>query len=106
MILLEIQMSDPLGSASFDVDVIVVGAGPIGLVAACALGHHGVKTRVFEERIQPNPHSRANDVWARGLELLHGIGVRDAMAAQSYRIERQTAFLDGAPLGFTRLGGL
>ena len=75
-------MSDPLGSSSYDVDVIVVGAGPIGLTTACALGHHGVKTRVFEERTQPKPHSRANNVWARGLELLHGIGVRDAMAAQ------------------------
>ena len=41
-------MSDPLGSASFNVDVIVVGAGPIGLTAACALGHHGVKTRVLK----------------------------------------------------------
>ena len=40
-------MSDPLGSASFDVDVIVFGAGPIGLTVACALGHLGVKTRVF-----------------------------------------------------------
>ena len=59
-------MSDPLGSASFDVDVIVVGAGPIGLIAACALGHHSVKTRVFEERIQPKPHSRANDTSGRG----------------------------------------
>ncbi len=91
-------MSDPLGSASYDVDVIVVGAGPIGLTTACALGHHGVKTRVFEERTQAKPHSRANNVWARGQELLHGIGVRDALAAQSYRIEKQTAFLDGAPL--------
>ena len=91
-------MSDPLGTASYDVDIIVVGAGPIGLTAACALGYHGVKTRVFEERTKPKPHSRANNIWARGQELLHGIGVRDALAAQSYRIEKQTAFLNGVPL--------
>ena len=53
---------------------------------------------MFEERTQPKPHSRANNVWTRGQELLHGIGVRDALAAQSYRIEKQTAFLDGKPL--------
>ena len=40
-------MSDPLGNVSFDVDVIVIGAGPIGLTVACALGHLGVRTRVF-----------------------------------------------------------
>ena len=91
-------MPDSPSGAGYDVDVIVVGAGPIGLTAACALGHHGVRTRVFEERAKPKPYSRANNVWARGQELLHGIGVRDALAAQSYRIEMQTAFLDGAPL--------
>ena len=92
------QMPDSPSGAHYDVDVVVVGAGPVGLTAACALGHHGVKTRVFEERTAPKPHSRANNVWARGQELLYGIGVRDALAAQSYRIEKQTAFLDGAPL--------
>ena len=91
-------MYNAKGGADFDVDVIVIGAGPIGLTAACAPGHHGVKTRAFEERTEPKPHSRANNVWARGQELLHSIGVRDALAAQSYRIEKQTAFLDGVPL--------
>ena len=91
-------MPDSPSDAGYDVDVIVVGAGPIGLTAACALGHHGVRTRVFEQRTKPKPHSRANNIWARGQELLHGIGVCDALAAQSYRIEKQTAFLDGKPL--------
>ena len=91
-------MSLSMSVADFDTDVIVVGAGPIGLTTACALGHHGVRTRVFEERTKPKPHSRANNVWARGQELLHGIGVRDALAEHSYQIEKQTAFLDGKPL--------
>ena len=86
-------MSDPLGSASYDVDVIIVGAGAIGLTAACALGHHSVKTRVFEERTEPKPHSRANNVWARGQELLHGIGVRDALRQGPGGIDQG----DGAP---------
>ena len=82
----------------YDTDVIVIGAGPIGLTAACALGHHGVRARVFEERTKPKPNSRANNVWARVQELLHGIGVRDALAGSSYEVEKQTAFLDGKPL--------
>ncbi len=91
-------MSDPTNNISYDTDVIVIGAGPIGLTTACALGHHGVRTRVFEERSKPKPNSRANNVWARVQELLHGLGVRDALAKQAYEVEKQTAFLDGAPL--------
>ena len=85
-------------SGCYDTDVIVVGAGPIGLTTACALGHHGVRTRVFEERTQPKPNSRANNIWARGQELLHSIGVRDSLAKQSYEVEKQTALLNGVPL--------
>lgn len=91
-------MSSPRSGDDYDVDVIVVGAGPIGLTAACALGHHGVRARVFEERTKPKPYSRANNVWARVQELLQGIGVRDALAENSYLIQKQTAFLNGAPL--------
>ena len=81
--------------STFDTDVIVIGAGPIGLTAACALGHHGVRTRVFEERAKPKPNSRANNVWARVQELLHRIGVRDALAEFSDEIGKQTALLAG-----------
>ena len=91
-------MSEHGDKTTFDTDVIVIGAGPIGLTAACALGHHGVKTRVFEERTKPKPNSRANNVWARVQELLHAIGVRDALAEYSYEVEKQTALLDGKPL--------
>ena len=91
-------MPNPANSAAYDVDVIVVGAGPIGLTTACALGHHGVQARIFEERTGPKPHSRANNVWARVQELLDSIGVRDALAENSYLIEKQTAFLNGEPL--------
>ena len=91
-------MPHPANGANYDVDVIVVGAGPIGLTTACALGHHGVQARVFEERTKSKPHSRANNVWARVQELLQSIGVRDALAENSYLIEKQTAFLNGEPL--------
>lgn len=91
-------MSEHGDMTTYDVDVIVVGAGPIGLTTACALGHHGVQFRLFEERLEPKPYSRANNVWARPQELLDGIGVRAALAEQSYLIEKQTVLLDGRPL--------
>ncbi len=93
-------MPEPGNNAYYDVDVdvIVVGAGPIGLTTACALGHHGVQFRLFEEKPKPKPYSRANNVWARPQELLDSIGVRAALAEKSYLIEKQTVLLDGRPL--------
>ena len=61
-------------------DVLIIGAGPIGLTTANALRHHGVNCRVLEEKPEPSKYSKANNVWARTQELLHGIGLRDALA--------------------------
>lgn len=91
-------MTDQKNLETFDVDVIIVGAGPIGLTTACALAHHGVRFRLFEERPEAKEFSRANNVWARPQELLDSIGVRTALAAKSYLIEKQTVLLNGHPL--------
>ena len=82
----------------FDVDVLVVGAGPIGLTTAAALGHHGVSCRVVEQRDETKPYSRANNVWARAQELLDGVGVRDALAANSYLVTEVRTVLGGRPI--------
>ena len=83
---------------TWDADVIVVGGGPIGLTTACALAHHGVNVRLLEQRRELLPHSRANNLWARPQELLHAIGLRDALAAQAYRIREVDTLLLGEPV--------
>ncbi len=83
-------MSEHGTHAHYDVDIVIVGAGPIGLMTACALGHHGIQFRLFEEKPKPKPYSRANNVWARPQELLESIGVRAALAEKSYLIKEQT----------------
>ena len=83
--------------STFDADVIIVGAGPIGLTTACALRHHGVDCMVLEERTEPRPYSRANNVWARPQELLESVGIRAALADKSYRITQVNTLLNGQP---------
>ncbi|MFC0388134.1 FAD-dependent monooxygenase [Muricoccus vinaceus] len=81
----------------FDTDVLVVGAGPVGLTTACALRHHGVDCRILEERTGVKHNSRANNLWARPQELLASIGIRDALAAKSYGIRQVATMLNGQP---------
>lgn len=83
---------------SYDTDVVVVGAGPVGLTLACALAHHGVRFRLLEQRTEPSQYSKANNLWSRPQELLDGIGVRDAVAGSAYAVHDVNVLLDGLPL--------
>ncbi|WP_050515080.1 monooxygenase [Streptomyces rimosus] len=58
-----------------DVDVIVVGAGPTGLMLACELALAGVRTRVLERRAEPQRDSRALSLHPRSVELMDQRGL-------------------------------
>src|ERR1700751_5348253 len=52
------------------VDVVVVGAGPTGLMLSCELAMRGVRVRILEERDALPNITRAFGLHARPLELL------------------------------------
>jgi 2-polyprenyl-6-methoxyphenol hydroxylase-like FAD-dependent oxidoreductase len=58
-------------------DVLVVGAGPTGLVAACELARRGVAVRVIDKLAAPTTESRAIVVHARSLEMFDQMGIAD-----------------------------
>ncbi|MEU2720946.1 monooxygenase [Streptomyces smyrnaeus] len=60
-----------------DTDVIVVGAGPTGLMLACELALAGVRTRVLERRTEPQRDSRALSLHPRSVELMDQRGLLD-----------------------------
>ncbi|WP_432095959.1 monooxygenase [Streptomyces sp. bgisy100] len=60
-----------------DIDVIVTGAGPTGLMLACELALAGVRTRVLERRAEPHRNSRALTLHARSVELMDQRGLLD-----------------------------
>jgi 2-polyprenyl-6-methoxyphenol hydroxylase-like FAD-dependent oxidoreductase len=74
--------------------VLIIGAGPTGLMLAIELARHGVTPRVIEKRREPAPTSRALAVFARTLELFDRAGVIDAALAAGRRL-RGGALHDG-----------
>src|SRR5208282_6174533 len=52
-----------------DTDVLIVGAGPTGLVLALWLTHMGVRVRIVDKTAEPGTTSRALAVQARTLEF-------------------------------------
>jgi 2-polyprenyl-6-methoxyphenol hydroxylase-like FAD-dependent oxidoreductase len=58
-----------------DADVIVVGAGPTGLMLAGELALAGVRVRVVERRDTPQRHSRALTLHPRSVEVLDQRGL-------------------------------
>ncbi len=54
-----------------DVDVLVVGAGPTGLMLAGELGGAGVRTMVLERRPEPSGVAKAGGLAGQILQLLH-----------------------------------
>ncbi|MET0403652.1 MAG: FAD-dependent monooxygenase [Cystobacter sp.] len=63
-------------------EVLVVGAGPTGLMAATLLKRRGVEVRIIDERAEASRESRAFAIQARSLELFLGIGLADALLAR------------------------
>lgn len=56
-------------------DVLVVGAGPTGLYAACLLGEAGLKTVVLERAEKLRPHGGATNLHAETLTNLQRAGL-------------------------------
>jgi 2-polyprenyl-6-methoxyphenol hydroxylase-like FAD-dependent oxidoreductase len=62
-------------------DVLVVGAGPVGLVAGCELARRGIRVRVIDTLAQPTEQSRAIAVHARSLDMFDRMGIVDELVS-------------------------
>ncbi|WDZ79621.1 FAD-dependent monooxygenase (plasmid) [Ensifer adhaerens] len=66
-------------------DVLIVGAGPTGLVLALWLIVQGVNVRIIDKNAAPGPTSRAMVVHARTLELYRQLDLAAAVVAAGHR---------------------
>src|SRR5437870_5508691 len=65
-----------------DTDVLIVGAGPTGLVLALWLTRLGVRVRLIDKAAEPGTTSRALAVHARTLELYRQVDLADAVVVR------------------------
>ena len=73
-------------SLTNDTDVLIVGAGPTGLVLALWLTRLGVRVKIIDKTAEPGTTSRALAVQARTLELYGQIGLAEAVVGHGRKI--------------------
>lgn len=76
-------------------DVLIVGAGPVGLALACSLRLHGIDCAIVDKTTGPVRESRATDIHARTLELCASLGVIDDLLARGKRSHGAWFYSDG-----------
>jgi 2-polyprenyl-6-methoxyphenol hydroxylase-like FAD-dependent oxidoreductase len=89
-------------------EVLVVGAGPVGLWTAIRLAEAGIEARIIDREERTTSRSYACALHPRTLQLLEGMGLAGPVLAAGRRIEN-IAFYDGAArqaeVKLSRLGG-
>ena len=78
-------------------DVLIVGAGPTGLVLALWLTKLGVKVRIIDKTAEAGTTSRALAVQARTLELYRQLDLADAVVAQGHKVGAVNLWVKGEP---------
>jgi 2-polyprenyl-6-methoxyphenol hydroxylase-like FAD-dependent oxidoreductase len=75
--------------------VLIVGAGPTGLVMALWLTRLGVPVRIIDKTAEPGTTSRAVAVQARTLEFYRQIGLADAVIARGHHVSAANMWVAG-----------
>lgn len=89
-----------------DTEVLVVGAGPTGLMAALVLSRRAIPSVVIDRKASPTKESRALAVQARTMEIYDQLGLAEQVLAGSFPAERMQIGLQGARLpDFVKLQG-
>lgn len=85
-----------MDDTGLDCDVVICGAGPVGLTAAVKLTRHGIRCHIIEKRDSLNLASKASTFHPPTLEILDEFGLLDVMLDLGCKAER---------IAYLRIGG-
>lgn len=75
-----------MNANQLETDVLIVGAGPVGLFLANECARRGLRWRLVEARSSQSEHSKALAVFPRTLEVFDMAGVVMPFLAQANRV--------------------
>ena len=87
-------------------EVLIVGAGPTGLVLALWLTRFGVAARIIDKTPQPSTTSRALAVQARTLEFYRQMGLAEALHSRGREVPAAHLWAAGREVAHIRLGDI
>ncbi|KAL9059453.1 MAG: hypothetical protein Q9162_001151 [Coniocarpon cinnabarinum] len=86
-------------------DIVVIGAGPVGLVLSCFLQRWGYKIKHIDNRAEPTPTGRADGIQPRSIEMLKNMGLKADIFKHKPARVYEVAFWDpGNQGGIVRTG--
>ncbi len=91
-------------SPNRETDVLIIGAGPTGLVLAVWLTRLGVRVRIIDKTAEPGTTSRALAVQARTLEFYAQIGLADAVVERGRKAVAANLWVAGRKAAHAVLG--
>ncbi|MBK5274186.1 MAG: FAD-dependent monooxygenase [Desulfuromonadales bacterium] len=89
-----------------DAECIVVGAGPVGMLAALLCVQQGSSVLLLEQTAERHFQSRAIGITPPSLEILRSIGLAGQFIEQGVAVRVSKAFGDGMQLGIIDFSGL
>ncbi|HEX3601261.1 MAG TPA: FAD-dependent monooxygenase [Lacipirellulaceae bacterium] len=87
-------------------DVLIVGAGPVGLTMAAVLDHHGLSCRIIDKAPAPSDKSKALVVWSRTLELLDRLELANTFVDAGMKIDGASMYAHGERLVHVSITGV
>ncbi len=89
-------------NSAMDTDVLIVGAGPVGLFLANECARRGLRWRLIEARSSQSVHSKALAIFPRTLEIFDMAGVVDPFLEAANRVTKVAVVTHGRPLAHMR----
>ncbi len=88
------------------IDVLVVGAGPTGLMLAVQLARRGVRTLIVDRNDGPSVATKALGVQARTVEIYSRLGIADRALALGNRASGANLWVEGRKAARVPLGDI
>lgn len=85
-------------------DIVIVGAGPVGLLLSLCLARWRYKIKHIDNRPEPTKTGRADGIQPRSLDLLRNMGLKPAIMAYEPAKVYEVAFWDPSSAGIHRTG--